>query len=133
VAGGIDEIESGDLLKNPAVALVAGTAAVAVEGGRVAARLVTNLPVIGPWLRRGVGELTARGDQVIKQDLDPARDVLLRVVGRRSLRVHPLIALLRAVACVLFPIGLVWVALDHDRKSLQDIVFRTRVLYVRPV
>jgi uncharacterized RDD family membrane protein YckC len=57
----------------------------------------------------------------------------LRVVGRRSLRVHPLVALLRAVTCVLFPIGLLWVALDHDRSSLQDIVFRTRVLYVRPV
>jgi uncharacterized RDD family membrane protein YckC len=57
----------------------------------------------------------------------------LRVVGRRSLRVHPVVALLRAVACVVFPIGLVWVALDHDRNSLQDIVFRTRVLYVRPV
>ena len=56
----------------------------------------------------------------------------LRVVGRRSLRVAPLIALLRAVTCVLFPIGLVWVALDHNRRSLQDIVFRTRVIYVRP-
>jgi uncharacterized RDD family membrane protein YckC len=57
----------------------------------------------------------------------------LRVVGRRSLRVHPLLALLRAVACELFPIGLVWVALDHDRKSLRDIAFRTPVRYVRPV
>jgi uncharacterized RDD family membrane protein YckC len=57
----------------------------------------------------------------------------LRVVGQRSLRVHPLVALLRAVACVSFPIGLVWVALDHDRRSLQDIVFRTQVIYVRPV
>jgi len=56
----------------------------------------------------------------------------LRVVGRRSLRVAPLIALLRAVTCVLFPIGLVWVALDHNRRSLQDIIFRTRVIYVRP-
>jgi uncharacterized RDD family membrane protein YckC len=57
----------------------------------------------------------------------------LRVVGRRSLRVQPLVALLRAVTCVLFPIGLAWVALDHGRRSLQDIVFRTRVIYVRPV
>jgi uncharacterized RDD family membrane protein YckC len=56
----------------------------------------------------------------------------LRVVGRRSVRVHPLVALLRAVTCVLFPIGLVWVAFDHDRRSLQDIVFRTSVRYVRP-
>lgn len=56
----------------------------------------------------------------------------LRVVGRRSLRVQPLVALLRAVTCVLFPIGLAWVALDKGRRSLQDIVFRTRVIYVRP-
>jgi uncharacterized RDD family membrane protein YckC len=56
----------------------------------------------------------------------------LRVVGRRSLRIAPLVALLRAVTCVLFPIGLVWAAVDHQRRSLQDIVFRTRVVYVRP-
>ena len=56
----------------------------------------------------------------------------LRVVGRRSLRVSPLVALLRAVACVLFPIGLVWVAVDSKRRSLQDIAFRTRVVYYRP-
>lgn len=56
----------------------------------------------------------------------------LRVVGRRSQRVHAPVALLRAVACVLFPIGLVWVILDKRRRSLQDIVFRTRVLYSRP-
>ena len=76
----IDEINGGDVLKSPAVALVAGTAAVAVEGGRVAARLVTSLPVVGPWVRRGVGELTARGDRVIKQGLDPAREVITAVV-----------------------------------------------------
>jgi hypothetical protein len=56
----------------------------------------------------------------------------LRVVGRASPRVHPLVALPRAIACVVFPIGLVWVAVDRQRRSLQDIVFRTRVIYSRP-
>ncbi len=56
----------------------------------------------------------------------------LRVVGRRSTRVHALVALLRAISCVLFPIGLVWAAIDRRRRSLHDIVFRTRVVYSRP-
>ena len=56
----------------------------------------------------------------------------LRVASRRSQRVGPVIALLRAVACVLFPVGLLWVAVDRNRRSLQDIVFRTRVVYNRP-
>jgi len=56
----------------------------------------------------------------------------LRVVGRRSTHLKPLVALLRGAACVLFPIGLGWVALDRHRRSLQDIVFGSRVIYVRP-
>jgi uncharacterized RDD family membrane protein YckC len=55
----------------------------------------------------------------------------LRVVGRRSDRLRPAIAVLRAVACVLFPIGLAWVAVDRRRRSVQDIVLGTRVIYVR--
>lgn len=56
----------------------------------------------------------------------------LRVVGRRSPRVGLPVGLLRAVGCVLFPIGLLWVVVDRRRRSLQDIVFRTRVVYSRP-
>ena len=56
----------------------------------------------------------------------------LRVVNRSGARVHLLVALLRAITCVLFPIGLVWVAIDRRRRSLHDIVFRTRVIYSRP-
>ena len=56
----------------------------------------------------------------------------LRVVGRRSPRVGLFVGLLRAVGCVLFPIGLLWVVVDRRRRSLQDIVFRTRVVYSRP-
>jgi uncharacterized RDD family membrane protein YckC len=56
----------------------------------------------------------------------------LRVVGRRSQRVRVPIGSLRAIGCVLFPIGLLWVVIDRQRRSLQDIVFRTRVVYSRP-
>ena len=55
-----------------------------------------------------------------------------QVVGRTSVRVKPMIALLRALACVIFPIGLAWVILDSGRRSLQDIVLGTRVNYRRP-
>lgn len=55
----------------------------------------------------------------------------LRVTDRRGGRVKPLRALLRAGACVLFPIGLAWVAIDARRRSVQDIVLGTRVLYAR--
>ncbi len=57
----------------------------------------------------------------------------LRVVARRSQRVRLPVGLLRAIGCVLFPIGLLWVVVDRQRRSLQDIVFRTRVVYSRPV
>jgi uncharacterized RDD family membrane protein YckC len=56
----------------------------------------------------------------------------LRVTGRRSDRMRPAIALLRAIACVVLPIGLFWAALDRERRSLQDIVFGSRVIYSRP-
>jgi uncharacterized RDD family membrane protein YckC len=56
----------------------------------------------------------------------------LKVVGRRTTRLKPVTALLRAIACVVFPLGLAWVAVDAQRRSLQDIVFGSRVVYVRP-
>jgi uncharacterized RDD family membrane protein YckC len=57
----------------------------------------------------------------------------LRVVGRRSQRVGLPVGLLRAIGCVLFPIGLLWVVVDRRRRSLQDIVFRTHVVYSSPL
>ncbi|MFZ0831944.1 MAG: RDD family protein [Mycobacterium sp.] len=56
----------------------------------------------------------------------------LRVVGRRRSRLTFPVSLLRAVTCVLFPVGLLWVAVDRQRRSLQDIVFGSRVVYARP-
>ena len=35
----------------------------------------------------------------------------------------------RAVACALFPVGLLWCAVDRDRRSLHDLVLRTSVVY----
>ncbi len=57
----------------------------------------------------------------------------LRVVGRRSQRVTLSVAFLRAVGCVIFPVGLLWAIVDRKRRSLHDIVFRTRVVYSRPL
>jgi uncharacterized RDD family membrane protein YckC len=56
----------------------------------------------------------------------------LRVVGLRDERLNAFVALLRAVTCVLFPVGLLWVAVDRRRRSVQDVVFRSRVVYARP-
>lgn len=53
----------------------------------------------------------------------------LRLVNRKSNRLGPLLALPRAITCVLFPIGLLWAVVDRRRRSLHDIVFRTRVVY----
>lgn len=53
----------------------------------------------------------------------------VKVVAADTIVLRPLPASLRAVACVLFPIGLVWVAVDPDRRSAQDILLRTRVVY----
>jgi uncharacterized RDD family membrane protein YckC len=55
----------------------------------------------------------------------------VRVVGRTSGRLTPATAVLRALACVAFPIGLAWVAVDRRRRSVQDILLGTRVVYNR--
>lgn len=56
----------------------------------------------------------------------------VRVVGRRAERLALPVAALRAFACVLFPIGLLWVAVDRGRRSVQDILLGSRVVYDRP-
>ena len=60
----------------------------------------------------------------------------LRVVNRKGLRLHPLVALVRAVLYVIFPIGMLWVLISGQNRSLQDLVVRTSVIYdwnVRPL
>jgi uncharacterized RDD family membrane protein YckC len=53
----------------------------------------------------------------------------LRVVGRHGGRVRPVVAIARAVICVILPIGLLLCAGGRSRKSLADMVLRTRVIY----
>jgi uncharacterized RDD family membrane protein YckC len=53
----------------------------------------------------------------------------LRVVDRAGRVMRLPRALLRALLCALFPIGLMWVAVSSRNYSLQDIVSRTAVRY----
>jgi uncharacterized RDD family membrane protein YckC len=53
----------------------------------------------------------------------------LRVVGRRGRPLRPVAAFLRAVLCVLFPIGLFWIALSRQNESVQDVLLRSSVVY----
>jgi uncharacterized RDD family membrane protein YckC len=59
----------------------------------------------------------------------------LRVVDRRAQNPNLVTALLRAAFNVTFPLGLAWVALSRQNRSVQDVVLRTSVIYdwdVRP-
>jgi uncharacterized RDD family membrane protein YckC len=53
----------------------------------------------------------------------------LRVVSYRGGRMTLVGALVRALLCAIFPIGLVWVAVSRENRSLQDVVLRTSVNY----
>jgi uncharacterized RDD family membrane protein YckC len=53
----------------------------------------------------------------------------LRVVNREGRRLHPLAAIVRAALYVMFPIGLLWVLVSGENRSLQDLVLRTSVIY----
>ena len=58
------------------------------------------------------------------------------MVNRHGQRLHPLVALVRAVCYVIFPMGLLWVLVSGHNRSLQDLVVRTSVIYdwdVRPL
>jgi len=53
----------------------------------------------------------------------------LRVVDRRGAMPGVLLAIARAAFCVLFPLGLLWCAVGRSRRSVQDLVLGTRVIY----
>lgn len=53
----------------------------------------------------------------------------LRVVNSRGDRLTWPIAVVRAWFCTTVPIGLVWVAVSRQNRSLQDVVLRTSVIY----
>lgn len=53
----------------------------------------------------------------------------LRVVSFRGTKMTLPGALLRAAFCAAVPIGLLWVVLSRENRSLQDLVLRTSVVY----
>jgi len=53
----------------------------------------------------------------------------LRVINFRGDRLRWIGALLRAGFCVFFPIGLFWVVISNQNRSVQDVVLRTSVIY----
>jgi uncharacterized RDD family membrane protein YckC len=53
----------------------------------------------------------------------------LRVVGRRGYPLRPVTAFLRAFLCVVFPIGLFWIVLSRENRSVQDVLLRSSVVY----
>lgn len=53
----------------------------------------------------------------------------VRVVNFRGNRLRLPGSALRSLFCAVFPIGLVWVAISRENRSVQDIVLRTSVVY----
>ena len=49
----------------------------------------------------------------------------IRVLGRQGRRVRAPVALARAVLYVVFPVGLLWILVNRQKRSLQDVVLRT--------
>lgn len=58
-------------------------------------------------------------------------DVLLglRVLRGDGRPVRPWRAVLRALLCLVLPVGLLWIPFDRSRRSLQDLLFGTCVSY----
>ena len=53
----------------------------------------------------------------------------LRVADDRGARLRWGRCAVRAVLCTIFPIGLVWVLLSRENRSVQDLLLRTSVVY----
>jgi len=53
----------------------------------------------------------------------------LRVVRHDGRDVRFTTAVVRAAACLLFPVGLVWCVLDRRARAVHDLLARTRVVY----
>ena len=51
----------------------------------------------------------------------------LRVVDRNGRRLRVGWSFLRSILCWIFPIGLLWAAVSHENRSLQDVILRTSV------
>ncbi len=71
-----------DLLKRPVIAVAVGTTAVAVGVAEAGYQAVGRIPVVGSLVRRGVSELSGRGDQFVAQRADEIRAVVTTLAVR---------------------------------------------------
>ncbi|MDT7553176.1 MAG: hypothetical protein QOI16_1712 [Pseudonocardiales bacterium] len=55
----------------------------------------------------------------------------LRVLSQGRGRLGWARAFLRALLCVIFPVGLLWTAVSRGRRSVQDLIVRSVVVYDR--
>lgn len=53
----------------------------------------------------------------------------VRVVNHNGATMRLPAAILRALLCVVFPIGLLWVAVSSANRSVADLIFRTSVVH----
>ena len=53
----------------------------------------------------------------------------LRVADDRGTRLGWKRCVTRAALCTIFPIGLVWVLVSQENRSVQDVLLRTSVVY----
>ncbi len=53
----------------------------------------------------------------------------LRVADDRGARLGWARCIARAVLCTIFPIGLIWVLVSRENRSVQDVLLRTSVVY----
>ena len=104
--------------------VVVGVVLGAMYLGLVLARLMFNptafsLPTVNVVFSTamifGVAVLYLTGCWAVSGCTVGAVTMGLRVTSVRTDRLSPVIALLRAVACVLFPVGLLWVVVDRER------------------
>lgn len=70
-----------DLLKRPVITVAVGTAAVAVGVAEAGYRAVERLPVVGSLVRRGVSELSGRGDRFVAERAEQAKAVVAQLVN----------------------------------------------------
>ena len=117
------------------VAWLLGLSALAAAG--VVSYLLTGppfgVPGLRPWLSGPLGALLAVAYLAAgwaTTGRTPGKQLAgLRVVDRAGHRLRPVRALLRALLCVLFPAGLLWVLVSRRNAAVHDLLTRSAVLY----
>jgi hypothetical protein len=68
-----DAVVGAQPLKHPVVSVAVGATATVLDAAGVAYRAAERLPVVGSLMRRGVSELSQRGDRFVAESVDPIK------------------------------------------------------------